>query len=86
MIYLVDKALADIAFRTAADDKTAQVVLIQDGVYVTPGEDVPSIEAPIFAIADDAAVRGIEPPSDVTLITHDDLVQLLNEHEIRSFV
>ncbi len=86
MLYLVDKPLAEIAFRTAADDTDAYVVLIQDGVYVRPGEDVPPITGSIAAIDRDVAVRGVEPPEDVTLITHDELVDLLNDHAVRSFV
>lgn len=86
MLYLVDKPLASQAFRAAASDPSSHVVLVQDGVYVSPGEDVPRIDGPVAAIARDVSVRGVELPSDVTPITYDELVGLLNDHEVRSFV
>lgn len=86
MLYLVDKPMAATAFRTAADDPDPHIVLIQDGVFVRPGEDVLPVTGPISAIERDVVVRGAEPPSDVSLITHDELVGLLNDHEVRSFV
>lgn len=86
MLYLVDQPSAEIAFRTAADDPDAHVVLLQDGVYVRPGDDVPEISGRLSAIERDVTIRGITPPADVTLITYDELVGLLDDHEVRSFV
>ncbi len=81
MLYLVDRPLADLAFRTAAGDDEAVVVLIQDGVVLQPGFD-----APTYAVARDAEVRGVDLPPGVEPITYDTLIQLVVEHETRTFV
>ncbi len=53
MLYLIDKPMAEIGLRTAAGDPEAHVVLIQDGVYLSP-----DIDAPVSAVARDVDVRG----------------------------
>jgi tRNA 2-thiouridine synthesizing protein B len=80
MLYLVDKQLADLAFRTAAGDGDARVVLIQDGVLLEPDLDVPT-----YAVARDAEVRGVDLPPEVEPITYDTLIELVVEDRTRTF-
>jgi tRNA 2-thiouridine synthesizing protein B len=80
MLYLVDRPMADIAFRTAAGDDDARIVLIQDGVFLAPDLDVPT-----YAVARDVDVRGVELPPDVEPIGYDTLMELVVEHETRTF-
>jgi tRNA 2-thiouridine synthesizing protein B len=81
MLYLVDKPLADVAFRTAAGDEDARIVLLQDGVLLEPDLDVPT-----YAVAKDVAVRGVELPPDVEPISYERAVELIVAHETKSFV
>lgn len=81
MLYLVDKPMADVAFRTVRDDASATVVLIQDGVLLDP-----DVSARTFAVARDVAVRGVELPPGVEPIPYETLVELVFDHEVRSFV
>lgn len=81
MLYLIDKPRADVGLRTAASDPDAHVVLIQDGVYLSP-----DIDAQVSAVARDVDVRGVSLPPSVEKITYDRLVELLVETEVRSFV
>lgn len=81
MLYLIDKPMADIAFRTAAGDDDAHVVLIQDGVLLEPDLDVPT-----YAVAKDAEVRGVDLPPEIEPVTYDTLIDLVVEHEVTSFV
>ena len=81
MLYLVDKPLAEIAFRTAAGDPDAEIVLIQDGVLLDP-----DLDAPTYAVERDAAVRGVDLPADVESISYESLIERALEREVRSFV
>jgi tRNA 2-thiouridine synthesizing protein B len=80
MLYLVDRPMAEIAFRTAASDDDARIVLIQDGVLLEPELDVPT-----YAVARDADVRGVDLPPDVERVGYDTLIALVVEHETRTF-
>ena len=81
MLYLIDEPLADVGLRTAADDPDAHVVLIQDGVYLSP-----ELDAQVSAVARDVDVRGVTLPPEVEPISYDRLVELIVETEVRSFV
>ncbi len=81
MLYLIDKPLADVAFRTAADDPDATVVLIQDGVLLEPDLDVPT-----YAVERDAAVRGVTLPAGVEPVSYDSLIDLVLETDVKTFV
>jgi tRNA 2-thiouridine synthesizing protein B len=81
MLYLVDKPMAELAFRTAAGDEAARVVLIQDGVFLDP-----DLELPTYAVREDVEVRGVDLPPGVEPVSYDRLIQMLLEHEVRSFV
>jgi len=81
MLYLVDKPMAELAFRTAAGDEAARVVLIQDGVFLNP-----DLKVPTYAVREDVEVRGVDLPPGVEPVSYDRLIQMLLEHEVRSFV
>jgi tRNA 2-thiouridine synthesizing protein B len=81
MLYLVDKPMAELAFRTAAGDEAARVVLIQDGVFLDP-----DLGLPTYAVREDVEVRGVDLPPGVEPVSYDRLIQMLLEHEVRSFV
>lgn len=87
MLYLVDRPLADVAFRTAAGDPDPVIVLLQDGVVLLPeGAIPPELTREVFAVESDLAVRGIEPPDNVDPIGYDTLIELVLEYEVKSFV
>lgn len=81
MLYLVDKPLADAGFRAASDDPSARIVLLQDGVLLSPELDVPT-----YAVRPDAEVRGVELSPGVEPVSYDELVELVFDHEVASFV
>ena len=81
MLYLIDKPMADIGLRTAAGDPDAHVVLIQDGVYLSP-----EIDAPISAVAKDVDVRGVTLPPSIERVSYDRLMEQIVETEVKSFV
>lgn len=81
MLYLIDKPLSDVAFRIARRDEDARIVLLQDGVVLDPPLDVPT-----YAVENDIAVRGIDLPDRIEPITYDELVDMIFDHEVSSFV
>jgi tRNA 2-thiouridine synthesizing protein B len=81
MIYLIDKPMAEIAFRTAAGDEDAEIVLVQDGVFLDP-----DLEVPTYAVRRDVEVRGVDLPARIEPIDYDDVVELTLERGVRSFV
>lgn len=81
MLYLVDKPMADIAFRTAASDPNARIVLIQDGVLLEP-----AIDAPLYAVERDVSVRGVDLDPEIQSIDYDTLIEMVFEHETKNFV
>jgi tRNA 2-thiouridine synthesizing protein B len=81
MLYLVDKPMADIAFRTAAGDDDARIVLIQDGVLLEP-----ELDAPLYAVGRDVEVRGVELPPNIERISYDTVVEFVLEQEVKNFV
>lgn len=81
MLYLVDKPLAAVALRTIRGDDTPTVVLMQDGVVLDP-----DIDARVYAVERDVAVRGVELPDHIDSIGYDTLMELVFEHETKSFV
>lgn len=81
MLYLVDKPMAEVASRTIAADEDAHVVLIQDGVVL----DL-EVDAPVYAVERDVSVRGVDLPGHIDPISYDTLMELVFEHETKSFV
>lgn len=81
MLYLVDKPMAEIAFRTAEGDDDARIILIQDGVLLEPELNVPT-----YAVEKDVAIRGVDLPPDVECISYDKVIELVLEQETKNFV
>lgn len=81
MLYLVDKPHENIGLRTARGDPEAIVVLIQDGVFLEP-----DIEATVYAVERDTEVRGVTLPPEIEPITYSELVDLVFETEVKTFV
>lgn len=81
MLYLIDKPMAEIGLPTADGDPEAHVILIQDGVYLEP-----DIDAPVSAVARDVDVRGVSLPPDIDRISYDEVIEILVEQEVRTFV
>ena len=66
-LYLIDKRYGKFALDIAKKDKSAKIVLLQDGVYL----DIVSIlgKREIFYIEDDTNTRGIDPlPEGVNIL------------------
>lgn len=81
MLYLVDKPMADVAMRTIRTDDTPTVVLLQDGVLLDP-----DLDATVYAVDRDVSVRGVDLPDHIETIGYDTLMELVFEHETKSFV
>lgn len=81
MLYLIDKPHADVGLRTARAADHPVVVLIQDGVLLEP-----TIEAEVYAVERDVAMRGVDLPEGIEPIEYDRLVDLMFQHEVRTFV
>ncbi|MFC4541455.1 hypothetical protein ACFO5R_05885 [Halosolutus amylolyticus] len=81
MLYLIDEPMAEIGCRTAATDGDGIVVLIQDGVLLDPDLDVPTL-----AVERDVEMRGVTLPERIDTVTYDELIELVVDHEVTSFV
>ncbi|ADB62792.1 hypothetical protein Htur_3937 (plasmid) [Haloterrigena turkmenica DSM 5511] len=81
MLYLIDEPMADIGLRTAADDPDAAVVLIQDGVFLSP-----DLGSELYAVEKDVDVRGVDLPDEIERITYGDLIEMIVENEVKNFV
>lgn len=81
MLYLIDKPMAEIGLRTAANDTDGIVVLIQDGVLLDPELDMQTL-----AVERDVEMRGLSLPDRIDTVTYDELVSLMIDHEVTSFV
>jgi len=81
MLYLIDKPHADLGLRTARDETDPTVVLIQDGVFLDP-----DIDGQVYAVEEDVEVRGVSPSENVEVISYSQLVDLIFEMEVKTFV
>lgn len=86
MLFLIDKPMAEIGFRTAKAAENPEIVLIQDGVFLDPEEWLDTAGVPVYAVERDLSVRGVTPPEGVDPIPYDELVDLVFDQEVKSFV
>lgn len=86
MLFLIDKPMAEIGFRTAKAAADPEIVLLQDGVFLDPGKWLDTAGVPVYAVERDLSVRGVTPPEGVDPIPYDELVDLVFEQEVKSFV
>ncbi|UHQ96186.1 hypothetical protein [Natrinema halophilum] len=73
--------MAEIGLRSAANDDDGIVVLIQDGVLLDP-----DLDAPTLAVERDLEMRGLTAPERIDTVTYDELMTLMVDHEVTSFV
>jgi sulfur relay protein TusB/DsrH len=85
-VYLVDKKFGDNSLRIAEQDKNAEIVLIQDGVYL----DIKEIENSgnkVFAVKADVENRGYNEmlSKNIELIDYGKLVDLILANKVVNF-
>jgi sulfur relay protein TusB/DsrH len=85
-VYLIDKKFGNNSLRIAEQDKDAEIVLIQDGIYL----DVRKIENSgnkVYAIKDDVKKRGYTEilSKNIELIDYDKLVDLILANKVVNF-
>ncbi len=85
-VYLIDKKFGDNSLRIAEQDKNAEIVLIQDGVYL----DVKEIENSgnkVYAVKADVEKRGYNEllSKNIELIDYGQLVDLIFANKVINF-
>jgi len=85
-LYLIDKRYENCGLRIAEQDNDAEVVLIQDGVYM----DVKKLEdsgSKVYAVKDDVEKRGCGEiiPDNVEIIDYGKLVNLILANKVVNF-
>ena len=85
-LYLIDKPFGENGLRLAAEDREAQVVLIQDGVYLDPSALLHE-GRPVYALGADVAKRGLADrlPAGVKPLDYAGLVDLIFLHKVVNF-
>jgi tRNA 2-thiouridine synthesizing protein B len=85
-LYLIDKPFADTAVGLAQEDPDAQVVLVQDGVYLG-AQPLLAAGKKVYAIGRDVERRGLSGQIDkgVGLIDYQQLVDLLLANKVLNF-
>lgn len=80
-LYLIPGKLGAEALALAQEDKGAQVVLLQDGVYL---DAAAFRNAQVYAIKWDADIRGLSHrlPASVKLISYHELVDLIVANKV----
>ncbi len=85
-LYLIDKPYGENGVRLAQEDAAAEVVLIQDGVYLDPR---PLLNAgrTVYAVQRDVERRGLQEriPECVLRIDYAQLVELIVAHKVVNF-
>jgi sulfur relay protein TusB/DsrH len=83
-VYLVDRPQGEEALSIAALDPDAQIVLIQDGVYL----DTKAVaEKAVYAVAEDVKRRGLvgQLPTYVKLIDYGEVIDLVVANKVVNF-
>ncbi len=85
-VYLIDKKFGNNSLRIAEQDKDAEIVLIQDGIYL----DVKQIENSgnkVYAVKDDVENRGYTEmlSKNIELIDYGKLVDLILANKVVNF-
>ena len=85
-LYLVDKPFGETGLNLAMNDKTAKVVLIQDGVYLDCAP-LHATAAEIYALHEDAERRGQAKrlARYVHVIDYGQLVDLIADNKVVNF-
>jgi sulfur relay protein TusB/DsrH len=85
-LYLIDKKAGPEALELAKADKGAEVVLIQDGVYLDAGA-VNAAGGKVYAVKRDVELRGLAGrlPGFVQQIDYGKLVDLIVANKVVNF-
>ena len=86
-LYLIDKPFADTAVGLAREDPGAEVVLLQDGVYLSV-QALLAAGKKVYAVSSDVDRRGLSGKigRGVGLIDYPQLVDLLLANKVLNFV
>jgi sulfur relay protein TusB/DsrH len=85
-LYLIHKPAGEVALELARADAQAQVVLLQDGVYLDAA-GVKEAGRKVYAVKRDVELRGLSSklPDFVKVIDYGDLVDLIAENKVVNF-
>ncbi|MGA1976170.1 MAG: DsrH/TusB family sulfur metabolism protein [Conexivisphaerales archaeon] len=84
-LYLVDESFAQTAFAYAANDPSARIILLQDGVYIARSG---AFKGEVYYIGEDATRRGLNEafPASAHAITFDRLVAMMETDRVVNFL
>jgi sulfur relay protein TusB/DsrH len=85
-VYLIDKKFGNNSLRIAEQDKNAEIVLIQDGIYLDVKRNEDSGNK-IYAVKDDVEKRGYNEilSKNIELIDYGKLVDLILANKVINF-
>jgi sulfur relay protein TusB/DsrH len=85
-VYLIDKKFGDNSLRIAEQDKNAEIVLIQDGIYLDVKRNEDSGNK-VYAVKDDVEKRGYNEmlSKNIELIDYGKLVDLILANKVVNF-
>ncbi len=85
-VYLIDKKFGNNSLRIAEQDKNAEIVLIQDGIYLDVKKNEDSGNK-VYAVKDDVEKRGYNEllSKNIELIDYGKLVDLILANKVINF-
>jgi len=85
-VYLIDKKFGNNSLRIAEQDKNAEIVLIQDGIYLDVKRNEDSGNK-VYAVKDDVEKRGYSEllSKNIELIDYGKLVDLILANKVINF-
>ena len=85
-LYLINKGYGENGLKLARLDANAQIVLIQDGVYIDVRRFVGS-KVKVYVVRNDVEKRGLvdRVHEDMELIDYDRLVDLIVQNKVINF-
>lgn len=85
-VYLIDKKFGNNSLRIAEQDKNAEIVLIQDGIYLDVKRNEDSGNK-VYAVKDDVEKRGYNEllSKNIELIDYGKLVDLILANKVINF-
>jgi sulfur relay protein TusB/DsrH len=85
-VYLIDKKFGNNSLRIAEQDKNAEIVLIQDGIYLDVKKNEDSGNK-VYAVKDDVEKRGYNEllSKNIELIDYGKLVDIILANKVVNF-
>ncbi|MHC4182827.1 MAG: DsrH/TusB family sulfur metabolism protein [Planctomycetota bacterium] len=85
-VYLIDKKFGNNSLRIAEQDKNAEIVLIQDGIYLDVKRNEDSGNK-VYAVKDDVKKRGYNEllSKNIELIDYGKLVDIILASKVVNF-